>query len=950
MSIRQEAELFHKLARHFEPDRILNHAAIIFENDRWSTFKGYRKTADYLYENFRKFGADKVERIAIPFNGKHQFGDWITPLAWDAEEGVLELIDAGGISQQILADYRAVPNNLIRWSRGTAAGGEKLELIYLPDAKDEGAWEKNAARGKMVFTHSAPDHLVYALAVKHGAEGIVTDFSTAPVEYSKEVHWWNSWSEHYLWGVIGRDTPILGFVLSPETGKNLKDRILGSKKPLKVRATVKAALYKGSNDIVTATIEGAKHPNQEVVFYAHVYECQIDDNAVSAGMFLETVRIIKELMRQGSLPRPERTIRFVLGWEWFGSLFYAMHHKKGKQWLASSCSDGVATRQALTHQPLRLYLSPGFATSFADALFVDLWKRYFAANMPMTAWMTSAWVCGTDTHWIDPQGANVSNAWPFQMVGPTWHKSHSSLAMIDPEVLKYSGLTGMLWALKIAGANQDDAVRMMKIGADRAERELRSYARNFNFDRPDVSVARKKFEFEMNCLREKSLRMMDVSALVSDRKAYRKVCDSAVSNIDRIILEEKESAGARFRKADESARAWETERPVDYMRDREERVADNIVPHRLIKGSLWTLEKFSAAERKAFTRLGSGVVEYAYYLALADGRRSLFDIVRWYEFEYGKDVNIRNLTRSFEMLNKAGYVRLAYRKTYSESDLLSGLKGLGIRRGDTVLVHSSLFSFGAMQKGPETFFTALEKAVGGNGTVVFPSFAYNTTRDYPDAPYDAASTPARIGDLPELFWKRPGVLRSCHPSHGLAAKGAHAAWIIADNLPYSPYDIRGAFGKLYELDAKILMAGCGLAANSTMHVIEDWTGLPSMMPDSYHYMNNGSKREIRYEKQPFYHRDFYTSRLSSYERLLREKGLLREGFVGLARSFLMKTRDVIDSGIERARKGDFSSLYCSDPGCEPCLQARKSVLDKWRFPKDLPGKMAELKRSMQGQN
>lgn len=934
-----EKKLFEMLRRYWDPDRVFQHAAAIFDNDRWNTSTRYLQTADYLEAHFKEYKADQVERISIPCDGVYQFGDWIMPLAWDAEEGLLELLDADGKRELLLADYRAVPNNLIRWSRGTARQGEVLNIVYLPDASQERAWQAAATKGKLVFTHSALKGNVHALACRYGAEGLVTDFSTDPVEYNKEVYWWNSWTSWNLWGTLKKDKQLLGFSLSPEKGKLLKEILTSSAEPRKFRATVHAKLYKGVSDIISATIEGDEYPRQEVICYAHVYECQIDDNAVSGGMFLEMIRILKQLIDAGIIQRPRRSIRFVLGWEWIGSLYYAMQCKKDKVWLASLCSDGVGTKQKYTREPLCLYLSPALNTSFADGLFVDLWKTYFSKHLPMISWRTMPWNGGTDTCWVDPMVGNVSNIWPYQGVGPTWHKSHSTLELLDPEVVKYSGLTTLMWALSIADATTDDALRFAKLGADRAENEIRRYGNTFDFERSDVACARKRFHFDMACLQKKAAKMMATAILAPQDKRLTKRLGELSRRIARAAEEEKSVAEERFRQKAKTLPAWEAARPFDYRRDSEERIAGNIIPHRILKGVLWSLDKFSPQERSTFSQYGMS----PYYLFLCDGKRSLLDVVWEYEREYHGTVNLRNVIRAFEMLRRAGYVNLRYKQTFSKGDVLFGLRKLGVKAGNVVLLHSSLFGVGPLEDGADTLFDALEEAVGPAGTLVLPACAYNTTRDYPQTPFDPAQTPARDGQLPARFLKRPGVLRSRHPSHGLAAKGRRAAYLLDDNLPYAPYDIRGAFGKLYQLDAKVLVLGCGLAANSTLHALEDWLGLPSMQPDTFHYLEQGKRHEIRYEKEPRYHRDFYALHLSSYERLFREKGILREDFVGLARSFLMSARKMLDCGINEARKGSFNMLFCNDPNCSTCPQMKQAIKDSWRFPGDLLKTMRNLR-------
>ena len=928
-------ELYKLLEKHFCPDRVLNHAAIIYENDRWSRFSGYKKTADYLAKHFKLYGADETEQIPVPFDGATKLGDWILPLAWEAEEGTLELLNAAGQRLDLLADYKSVPNSLIRWSPGTKPEGEIFELCFMPDARDEKSWAKADVKGKFIFTHSGPDGFVRDNALRRGAAGIVTDFSTAPAEFPKETHWWNTWTSLWGWGMTKQDKPLLGFVLSPDKGRELEKIILAAKKPVKVRARVKAKNYKGATDVVAAAIRGSKYPQREIVFYSHIYECQIDDNAVCAGMQLEMVRTINELIAAGKLPQPERTIRFVMGWEWFGSAYYARNRKRSKEWIASLCYDGAGTKQKYTRAPLCLHLSPGFQTSFADALFVRLWKKYFAAHLPMAAWRTAPWMGGTDTIWIDPMLGDVSNVWPYQTVGPTWHKSHSTFEMIDADVVRHSGLTSLTWALMMANATPDDAERFCKLGMDGIEHETRKYASLFDPDADSIDGSRKRLAADMDYLGFKARVMLkSVSRLGIKNQGN---AGRLERRIDGVIAEERIRLEKMLDKKVKALGQWQRECPFDYRREREDMVAGNMVPKSMIQGGLWSQSRFSLEERKKFSGLGFNQL----WLFACNGERSLLDIARMTEYDTRRKVNLRNMIKAFEMLNKAAYVRLEYKKVFSRGELADGLRALGVKKGDVVLAHTSLFGFGPVAGGGHAILSALEDAVGKEGTVVLPSFANSTIKDFPEEPYDAAKTSSRVGALTNIFWKRPGVARSLHPSHGLAAGGKYAAWIVEDNLPYPPYDMRGAFGKLYRLDAKILMLGCGLGANSTLHVIEDWCSLPSMQPDIYHYLEGDKRREIRYEKEPFFHRSFYTG---SYERLFREHGLIHEGMVGLARSFIMPVRRVLDFGVNEIRQGRFDLLFCRNSACADCSNLRAEIKRNWKFPSKLPARIRELRK------
>ena len=150
-------ELLKLLDYQISPERICHVAQAIHELDQWNSFDKYRQTADLVERQFREARADAVERFVIPCDGETAFGDWVMPLAWDAQEARLELLNMEGGREMLLADYRAVPNSLIRWSAPTD-GPRELPILYLPEAAKEKDWESKDARGKFDSQSRSEEH------------------------------------------------------------------------------------------------------------------------------------------------------------------------------------------------------------------------------------------------------------------------------------------------------------------------------------------------------------------------------------------------------------------------------------------------------------------------------------------------------------------------------------------------------------------------------------------------------------------------------------------------------------------------------------------------------------------------------------------------------------------------------------------------------------------------
>ena len=145
---------------------------------------------------------------------------------------------------------------------------------------------------------------------------------------------------------------------------------------------------------------------------------------------------------------------------------------------------------------------------------------------------------------------------------------------------------------------------------------------------------------------------------------------------------------------------------------------------------------------------------------------------------------------------------------------------LGIKKGDTILVHSSLKSLGGAT--PQDVIDGLLEALGEEGTLVFPALSYLHCN--PSNPvFDYYKTPSNIGAIPEYFRTSvPGVVRSMSPTHSCCAIGKNAEYITSGHvLDKTPCGANSPFRRLMELKGKILFIGCGMRPNTSMHAVEE---------------------------------------------------------------------------------------------------------------------------------
>ncbi len=146
---------------------------------------------------------------------------------------------------------------------------------------------------------------------------------------------------------------------------------------------------------------------------------------------------------------------------------------------------------------------------------------------------------------------------------------------------------------------------------------------------------------------------------------------------------------------------------------------------------------------------------------------------------------------------------------------------VGVVEGRVLLVHSSLSAMGHVPGGPETVIRGLLQALGTEGTLLMPALSYERVTEK-NPFFDVLRTPSNVGAIPEAFRRRPGTRRSVHPTHSVCGVGPRTAELLDDHdQDMTPCGKASPFHRLRDVDGQILMLGCGLRPNTSMHAIEE---------------------------------------------------------------------------------------------------------------------------------
>nr|WP_154894445.1 AAC(3) family N-acetyltransferase [Paenibacillus xylanexedens] len=169
---------------------------------------------------------------------------------------------------------------------------------------------------------------------------------------------------------------------------------------------------------------------------------------------------------------------------------------------------------------------------------------------------------------------------------------------------------------------------------------------------------------------------------------------------------------------------------------------------------------------------------------------------------------------------------------HTQQSLFEQLHQLGIDGRSTLLVHSSMKSMGEVEGGADTVLDAFTEYMK-DGLLVLPTHTWSTI-NASNPMFHVESSPCCVGILPELFRKRPGVVRSWHPTHSVAAIGQDAVAFTKDDHLYDTPCARGsAWGKLLDRKATILLVGVDLKRNTFIHGVEEWVDIPGRLTDEH---------------------------------------------------------------------------------------------------------------------
>jgi aminoglycoside 3-N-acetyltransferase len=246
----------------------------------------------------------------------------------------------------------------------------------------------------------------------------------------------------------------------------------------------------------------------------------------------------------------------------------------------------------------------------------------------------------------------------------------------------------------------------------------------------------------------------------------------------------------------------------------------------------------------------------------------------------------------------------------TRASVAADLRALGMAESGVLLVHSSLSSLGWVCGGAVAVVGALLEVLGPEGTLVVPTHTtgnsdpatwtnppipqswWTAVRQHMPA-FDPLLTPSTgMGSVAELVRTWPGAVRSGHPQVSFAAVGPRAEQITAGQALESGMGEDSPLGRLYDLDARILLLGTGHASNSSLHLAEYRLPAPRRHQTGAAVMTPSGRAWVTYDDVDLDAEDF-----EALGTAFDTTGRTRRGRVGSADARLMRQRDAVDFAV-----------------------------------------------------
>ena len=611
----------------------------------------------YIMKKAQEYGLEEVQLHTFPSK---------RPL-WQPIEGELWLIEP---KKKKIADIHEIAAVLATESQSAEVSAE---VIYMEHASDENDYRGKDVDGKIILTTDPVSSVQQIGVLEKGALGVISSINNSPELPSDVVHWQSS-------NIAQKgEPPLFGFSISNRQLKEMK-RLLQDHGQLKVRVKIKAKFHEGREEVVSAIIPGTDLKEETFVLVAHLFEGiskqGANDNNSGSACILEVGRCLVQLIKKGIVPPPRRTILFLWVPEISGSIKYLEKFPEVARSLIGGINmDVVGENLFKTNAPFHIYRTPHSLPGYLNDVAENIYNFTVNTNRTTTGYKPSQTITSPSGSrqnflcWMDDFDSGSDNeVFVNRQIGvpmiyfnvhlDNWiHTNRDSPELSDPTQLKRAGFMGAAITLIVAGAKEEEALKICAESFFRGCSRLalcQQKAHNF-LALSTTDQIHQAYKKAHNLVTQRfDLEIRGLSSCLTLAPANKSVVNY-VNDGKKTLLHKKQLAIEKLEKYYHTLCKLKGVSPLPIQQTPKERELSTLIPEVVTKEVSPPLSQVSRG--LAISDIYYGDFEVFNFI---DGKRSILDIGRAVDAEYFDEggVPLQYVEEFIRALEKAGLVKI----------------------------------------------------------------------------------------------------------------------------------------------------------------------------------------------------------------------------------------------------------------------------------------------------
>ncbi|MCH7954663.1 MAG: M28 family peptidase [Candidatus Marinimicrobia bacterium] len=491
-------------------------------------------------------------------------------------------------------------------------------------------------------------------------------------------------------GISGDEAKrTFAFNLGYGRGNELRKRLEKGEK-ITVRATVKSSIQPYKHNIVHASIKGRELPDESIIFSAHLFEGiakqGANDDISGSAAILEIGRTYLQMIKDGSLERPRRTIHFIWVPEIHGTEPWIKKHLDlVKTMLVNLNLDMVGAHMSKSRGSYNLQRTPYSRPSYLNDVLQNVMEyvahtnreilnnrpRLFTKPIIAPTGSRDPFQYNIDYHYgssdhimFNDWGVGVPGVMPITWPDMYYHSSSDRPVNMDPTQMKRAAFINAVSGYAIANAGERMALKIAtdsySYGLDRLGKEYKRSTEMLNSSEPKNLTA--AYKRASNVLKQaiilQSETLRSVTELAKGSRSLKNYVSSLVKDISKTGKEMEKRLFSYYK---QTAKAMNL-RAVKPSLTASERKASKIRPKPtlLVEGYMGTdlpsTALISKETEKKFSAIGKKKIREL--RRLIDGKRNALEITQTLDAQFESPTEAEDVMNYLELLKLSGLVKL----------------------------------------------------------------------------------------------------------------------------------------------------------------------------------------------------------------------------------------------------------------------------------------------------